>query len=114
MIDLLSGVNKIILRIKSNELLSHTLDEIEGWISEYMIWLFAKYLAAELQTLAEKMSNTIYRAAKVCSSAAYILANISTKIYSLTFLSIHLMYEIKFIFIIVSFVIIKIVYTKYC
>ena len=32
----------MILRIKSNELLSHTLDEIEGWISEYMIWLFAR------------------------------------------------------------------------
>ena len=60
-------MNKIILRIKSNELLSHTLDEIEGWISEYMIWLFAKILAAELQTLAEKIANTIYRAAKVCS-----------------------------------------------
>ena len=60
-------MNKIILRIKSNELLSHTLDEIEGWISEYMIWLFAKYLAAKLQTLAEKIANTIYRAAKVCS-----------------------------------------------
>ena len=33
----------------------------------YMVWLFDKILAASLQTLAEKMSNTIYRAAKVCS-----------------------------------------------
>ena len=33
----------------------------------YIHRLFAKILAAPLQTLAEKMSNTIYRAAKVCS-----------------------------------------------
>ena len=53
--------------------------------------------AAELQTLAEKMTNTIYRAAKVCSyqsASADKLLIYHGKIYSLTFLSIHLMYEI--------------------
>ena len=42
----------------------------------YIHRLFAKILAAPLQTLAEKMSNTIYRAAKVCSGAARYLAKI--------------------------------------
>ena len=45
--------------------------------------------AAELQTLAEKMSNTIYRAAKVCSRAAGYLA----KIHSFIHPSVYLMYE---------------------
>ena len=58
------------MRIKHQ---SHTLDEIEGRGCEC---IFAKYLAAELQTLAEKIANTIYRAAKVCSFTARYLANI--------------------------------------
>ena len=73
--------------------------------------------AAELQTLAEKIANTIYRAAKVSSyQSAYAdkLLIYHGKIYSFIYPSVYLMYEIKFIFIIVSFVIIKIVYTKYC
>ena len=36
----------------------------------YIHRIFAKYLAAQLQTLAEKLTNTIYRAAKVCSFTA--------------------------------------------
>ena len=40
----------------------------------YIHRLFAKYTAASLQTLAEKMSNTIYRAAKVCSFTVSYLA----------------------------------------
>ena len=56
--------------------------------------LFAKYPAAELQTLAEKMTNTIYRAAKVCSSAAGYLANILW-IYIHLLFSVYLMYEIS-------------------
>ena len=79
-------------------------------VSEY----YLPCLAVKLQTLAALYIVFDIFSAKVCSSAAKYLANISTKIYSLTFLSIHIMYEIKFIFIIVSFVIIKIVYTKYC
>ena len=64
MIDLLSDKIRCLrewMRIKHQ---SHTLDEIEGRGCEC---IFAKYLAAQLQTLAEKIANTIYRAAKVCS-----------------------------------------------
>ena len=53
--------------------------------------IFAKILAASLQTLAEKIANTIYRAAKVCSEAANILA----KIHSFIHPSVYLMYEIS-------------------
>ena len=62
--------------------------------------LFAKILAAELQTLAEKMTNTIYRAAKVCSyqsASADKLLKYLGKIYSLFHPSVYLMYETKFI-----------------
>ena len=50
----------------------------------------------QLQTLAEKMSNTIYRAAKVCSyqsADADKLLNIMAKIYSSSYPSVHLMYD---------------------
>ena len=51
--------------------------------------IFAKILAAELQTLAEKMSNTIYRAAKVCSfTARYLANNLVRYIHPLTLLFI--------------------------
>jgi hypothetical protein len=50
-------------------------------------------IAAPLQTLAEKIANTIYRAAKVCSGAAGYLA----KIHSLFRLSVYLMYEMNHI-----------------
>ena len=68
-------MNKIILRIKSNELLSHTLDEIEGQVDEYIGLNCLPDYAVKLQTLAEKIANTIYRAAKVCSFTARYLAN---------------------------------------
>ena len=55
------------MRIKHQ---SHTLDEIEGWNNEYIWSDYLPDYAAQLQTLAEKIANTIYRAAKVCSSAA--------------------------------------------
>jgi len=42
---------------------SHTLDKQKYEIMN----VFCQDIAAQLQTLAEKMSNTIYRAAKVCS-----------------------------------------------
>ena len=45
--------------------------------------------AVKLQTLAEKMTNTIYRAAKVCSFTARYLA----KIHSFIHPSVYLMYE---------------------
>ncbi len=54
--------------------ISHTLDEIEGWACEC---IFAKYPAASLQTLAEKIANTIYRAAKVCSYQSAYADNIT-------------------------------------
>jgi hypothetical protein len=63
------------------------------YISDYL-----PCLAVKLQTLAEKMSNTIYRAAKVCSYQSVDtdkLLIFFAKIYSLTFLSIHLMYKIS-------------------
>jgi hypothetical protein len=63
----------------------------------YLIWLFAKILAAELQTLAEKMTNTIYRAAKVCSyqsASADKITEYFGEIYSFTYSSIYLMYDI--------------------
>ena len=44
--------------------------------------IFAKYPAVKLQTLAEKIANTIYRAAKVCSRAAGYLADIHSLISS--------------------------------
>ena len=57
-------------------------------------------IAASLQTLAEKMSNTIYRAAKVCSyhiSVADKLLIYHGKIYSLFRPSVYLMYEMNLI-----------------
>ena len=45
---------------------SHTLDKQKDEIMNIIL----PDIAAELQTLAEKMSNTIYRAAKVCSFTA--------------------------------------------
>ena len=63
----------------------------------YLVWLFAKYLAAELQTLAEKIANTIYRAAKVCSyQSAYAdkLLIYHGDIHSFTYSSINLMYDV--------------------
>ncbi len=68
---------------------SHTLDKQKNEMMIYPGLIFAKIYAAPLQTLAEKMTNTIYRAAKVCSSAAYILA----KIHSFIHPSVYLMYE---------------------
>ena len=62
------------------------------YISDYL-----PCLAVKLQTLAEKMSNTIYRAAKVCSyqsADADKLLKYLAKIYSLFRLSVYLMYEI--------------------
>ena len=59
--------------------------------------IFAKYLAAQLQTLAEKIANTIYRTAKVCSyQSAYAdkLLIYLAKIYSLFHPSVYLMYDI--------------------
>ena len=49
---------------------SHTLDKQKNEMMIYPGLIFAKYLAVKLQTLAEKMTNTIYRAAKVCSFTA--------------------------------------------
>ena len=52
--------------------------------------------AAELQTLAEKMSNTIYRAAKVCSYQSVSTDKITEyhgEIYSFTYSSVYLMHE---------------------
>ena len=75
--------------------MTHTLDKQDGWMN--LIWLFAKILAAELQTLAEKMSNTIYRAAKVCSyhiSGADKLLIYHGDIHSFTYSSINLMYDV--------------------
>ena len=54
--------------------------------------------AALLQALAEKMSNTIYRAAKVCSFTARH-GKYPVNIHSLSFLSIHLMYDIQITYI---------------
>ena len=57
-------------------------------------------IAAPLQTLAEKMTNTIYRAAKVCSyqsaSADKLLIYLG-KIHSLFHPSVYLMYEMNHI-----------------
>ena len=63
----------------------------------YIHRIFAKYLAVKLQTLAEKMTNTIYRAAKVCSyqsaDADKLLIYLG-KIHSFIYPSVYLMYEI--------------------
>ena len=62
-----------------------------------LIWLFAKILAAQLQTLAEKIANTIYRAAKVCSyQSAYAdkLLIYHGDIHSFTYSSVYLMYDV--------------------
>ena len=68
-------------------------------MNEYYL---AKYLAVKLQTLAEKMPNTIYRAAKVCSyqsaSADKLLIYLG-KIYSLIQPSVYLMYEMNLIWL---------------
>ena len=65
-----------------------------------MMIIYLLDIAAQLQTLAEKMTNTIYRAAKVCSyQSAYAdkLLLYLGKIYSLIHHSVYLMYEMKFI-----------------
>ena len=81
----------MILRIRFNEILSHTLDKQKDGIMNISL----PDIAAELQTLAEKMSNTIYRAAKVCSFTARYLAN--NQIHTPFHPSVYLMYEIGII-----------------
>ena len=56
-------------------------------------------IAVKLQTLAEKMSNTIYMTAKVCSyqsaDADKLLIYLG-KIHSFIYPSVYLMYEMNF------------------
>ena len=79
---------------------SHTLDKQQSKKMNVSDLIICQILAASLQTLAEKMSNTIYRAAKVCSYQSVSTDKLPIyhgDIHSLFHPSVYLMYEMKFL-----------------
>jgi hypothetical protein len=60
--------------VNENQTSYHTLDKQKSKWMNISDLIICQDKAAPLQTLAEKIANTICRAAKVCSGAAYIMA----------------------------------------
>ena len=71
---------------------SYTLDKQ----NDEMMNISCRIMQHPLQTLAEKMTNTIYRAAKVCSYQSVSTDKITEyhgEIHSFTYSSVYLMHE---------------------